>query len=235
MNAPEWLDHGIHVYPLHPTTVECSKTWNQLTWPLSVPPEARKDDLGLLERTVLPEGVCQPQGMDHGSTRWVVSSCFEKYLSSLGIFPLGVHQKYSILLLWKTEQHRKWGRGGCRVLPNVVTTTYSYLSDCLFKNSCVKWNESHAKKVWPPPQNPGAYQFRNIGTTSFGRINQPYREAVGCIVPVVTLWEPSKSSVTSLPKSPQKSLVCWSSGGTTNNFKETILNRVAFLWLIWCT
>lgn len=56
------------------------------------------------------------KGMDHGSTRWVVSS--------LGIFPTyGVHQRYSRLLLWKTEQHLKWGRGGCRVLPNVVTTT----------------------------------------------------------------------------------------------------------------
>lgn len=92
MNAPEWLDHGIHVYPLHPTAVECSKTWNPLTWPLSVPPEARKDGLGLLERTVLPEGVCQPQvivNQRHGS--WINSlgsfKLFWKIFVKLGNLP----------------------------------------------------------------------------------------------------------------------------------------------------
>lgn len=44
--------------------------------PDPVPPEARKDDLGLLERTVLPKGVCQPQR--HGS-----------WINSLGSFKLG--------------------------------------------------------------------------------------------------------------------------------------------------
>lgn len=73
MNAPEWLNHGIHVYPLHPTTVECSKTWNPLTWPRS---------------TRSSEGWPWPSGKNCTSWRRLPTSRHGSWINSLGSFKL---------------------------------------------------------------------------------------------------------------------------------------------------
>ena len=199
MNAPEWLNHGIHVYPLHPTTVECSKTWNPLTWPLSVPPEARKDDLGLLERTVLPKGVCQPQvivNQRHGS-----------WINSLGSFKMFQAVLKNICQAWESSPPMGCIKG---------------IRDCCCgkRNNILNGVEGDAEcfQMLPPPPRSNQLFVRLSLQKLLNEVQWKPCEKVwtNCIVPVVTLWEPSKSSVTSLPKSPQKSLVWWS-WGTTNN------------------